>query len=113
MATRFPLPECRGTTAGILETQARYERWAQGWQDQRDLAQQDVLIGQQLVSNALGQIQIVTQEQNLASIQADNGQTSVDYLANKSTNIKHYDFMSGELERVYSYFLREANNHGR
>jgi hypothetical protein len=113
MTTRFPLPECRGTTAGILETQASYERRAQGWQDQRDLAQQDVLIGQQQVSNALGQIQIVTQEQNIASIQADNGQTSVDYLANKSTNIEHYDFMRGELERVYSYFLREANNHRR
>jgi hypothetical protein len=73
MTTRFPLPECRGTTAGILETQASYERRAQGWQDRRDLAQQDVLIGQQQVSNALGQIQIVTQEQNIASIQADNG----------------------------------------
>jgi hypothetical protein len=111
MTTRFPLPECRGTTAGILETQASYGRRA--GQDQRDLAQQDVLIGQQQVSNALGQIQIVTQEQNIASIQADNGQTSVDYLANKSTNIEHYDFMRGELERVYSYFLREANNHRR
>jgi hypothetical protein len=49
MTTRFPLPECRGTTAGILETQASYERRAQGWQDRRDLAQQDVLIGQQQV----------------------------------------------------------------
>jgi Tc toxin complex TcA C-terminal TcB-binding domain len=97
-----------GTTAGILETDASYERRAQGWQDQRDLAQQDVLIGQQQVSNAYLQVQITTQEQNVASIQDGNAQATVDYLANKFTNVELYDFMSGELERVYSYFLREA-----
>ena len=97
-----------GTTAGILETEASYERRQQGWEDQRELAQQDVLIGQQQVTNALTQVQAATQEQNIASIQAGNAQNSVNYLANKFTNVELYDFMSGELERVYSYFLREA-----
>lgn len=96
------------TTASIIDSLATYERREQSWRDARAVAQQDVLIGTQQIQNAQINVLVATQSQNVAGIQADNARASVDFLANKFTNVELYDFMAGELERVYSYFLRQA-----
>lgn len=96
------------TTASIIDSFASYERRQQSWQDARALAQQDVLIGLQQIQSAQINVLVATQAQNVAAVQADNAQASVEFLANKFTNVELYDFMAGELERVYSYFLRQA-----
>lgn len=97
-----------GVTASILDTQASFERRAQQWQDAKALADQDVLIGNLQVAAANINVLVATQERNVANIQADHAQATVQFLANKFTNVELYDFMATEYQRVYSFFLREA-----
>src|SRR5882762_4405251 len=43
-------------------------------------------------------------------MQNDNAREVVDFLAGKFTNKELYDWMSGVLERVYSFFLQQATS---
>ncbi len=97
-----------GTQASILSTLASYERRAQDWEFQRSLANQDVRIGAQQVSVAEDHVRVVGQERKIADMQHDHAKETVDFLANKFTNVELYDWMSGVLEGVYSFFLQQA-----
>jgi hypothetical protein len=96
------------TRAQVASIRASQERRAQEWQLQLSLANQDGLIADQQVAIAAGQQAIARQEQAIAAIQTDNAQVVVDFLANKFTNVELYEWMSGVLGRVYSYFLQQA-----
>jgi hypothetical protein len=97
------------STAGtIAATYANYERRAQEWQFQEDLAQQDVTIGQQQVAVATAQVAVASQEATIAQLQATQAVDTVNFLASKFTNADLYDWMSGVMEGVYRFFLRQA-----
>lgn len=96
------------TEASILGTIGSYERRAADWQFQLDLANKDALIGAQQVEAAQHHQSVVEQESAISQLQADHVQATVDFLANKFTNVELYEWMSGVLGRVYAYFLQQA-----
>ena len=53
-------------------------------------------------------VRIDGQERVIAQLDADNAEQTVDFLANKFTNVELYDWMAGVLEGVYRYFLQQA-----
>jgi hypothetical protein len=96
------------TNASIQATLASYERRRQEWEFQQSLAQQDVAIGAQQVVIATDQRRVVGQEHYIATLQDAHAQAVVDFLHNKFTNVELYQWVSGILGRVYSYFLQQA-----
>jgi hypothetical protein len=96
-------------TASLAQMHASFKRRRQRWQLQRNLARQDVRIGNQRITIAQDHVQIVKQERNIADMEADFAEDIVDFLATgQFTTADLYDWMSGVLERVYGYFLQEA-----
>jgi hypothetical protein len=96
------------TQAQVAAVHASHERRKEEWQLQKSLAEKDVDIAGVQISLANQQKQIVEQERIIAGAQADHAQATVDFLANKFTNADLYEWMSGILARVYSYFLQQA-----
>ncbi len=96
------------TTASILATLASYERRKQEWELQRDVASQDIRIGFQQVKLAGDQVRVAGQERQIAVIQSEHAEATIDFLSNKFTNVDLYDWMSGVLQRVYAFFLQQA-----
>ena len=96
------------TTSSVLGQWASYERRAKEWALQRDVAQQDILIGSHQVKLAKDRVHVVGQERIISQMQADFAETTADFLANKFTNAELYDWMSNILEGVYSFFLQQA-----
>jgi len=96
------------TAAQIDSANASFERRTQEWQLQKSMAQQDVAIGAQQVLIAQAHVAVARGELSVAQLQADHAQATVDFLANKFTNADLYEWMSGVLGRVYSYFLQQA-----
>ena len=102
------LASAASTNASILSTLASYERRAQEWQFQKELAIKDVSIGTQQVTLANDRKRIVEQERKIAKIQSNHANDVVEFLSNKFTNAELYEWMSGVLENVYRYFLQQA-----
>ena len=98
------------TTASTIATYASYERRRQGWELQRDLAEQDVRIGFQQVSLAHDRVRVVEQERVIAELSVDQAKEVVEFLSNKFTNVELYDWMSGVLEGVYAFLLQQATS---
>lgn len=96
------------TRAQIYSLNASYERRTQEWQLQKSLAAKDIEIGLQQILLAQDHSQVVKQERAISQLQADHAQVTVDFLSNKFTNSELYEWMSGILGRVYSYFLQQA-----
>jgi hypothetical protein len=94
--------------AQLLSTQAGYERRQQDWQLQRNLARQEVRIGQQQILLAMDQVRVVEQEREMTELQRNNAQEIAEFLATKFTNTELYEWMSNILEGVYSFFLQQA-----
>jgi hypothetical protein len=78
------------------------------WKLQKSLAQKDVAISEQQIQLATDHQAVVDQESNIASLQQTNADATVQFLSNKFTNVELYDWMSGVLRQVYSYFLQQA-----
>jgi hypothetical protein len=95
-------------TSTLLSTMASFERRREEQIFARLIAQDDVKIGAQQVKIANDQVRVVGQERNIASIQADHAQATVDYLATKFTNVELYDFISDTLQGIYRYHLQQA-----
>jgi hypothetical protein len=51
----------------------------------------------------------VLQERSIANSQQQHAQATVNFLATKFTNVELYEYMSGILQGVYSYFLQQAS----
>ena len=97
------------TTSSLLSQWASYERREEEWRFQQSLAQHDIRIGAQQVNIAEDRVRVVGQEHLIAEMQADHAQDTVEFLTNKFTNVELYDWMSGVLEGVYSFFLQQAS----
>lgn len=96
------------STAQIALIQSGFERRVQEWIFKKSLAEQDVIIGNQQIVLANDHVDIVEQEQDIAVLQTEHAQETVDFLINKFTNVELYDWMSRMLEGVYSFFLQRA-----
>jgi hypothetical protein len=94
--------------ASFLATIASYQRRAQQWQYELNLAQQDIGIGAQQVQMADDHVRVANQEQQMAQIGGEHAAATLDFLSNKFTNVELYDWMSRTLEAIYSYFLQQA-----
>jgi len=102
------IASAQSTIASILSTLASYERRADDWAFQKSLAQQDIRIGAQQVKIAQDHVRVVGQEHKIAELQAEHAEAVAEFLGNKFTSYELYDWMSGVLEGVYSYFLQQA-----
>lgn len=98
------------TSAQVATVWAGYERRAQEWQLQSELAQQSIRIGDQQIKIANDGVNIVHQEVNIARMQVEQTEDTVEFLRSKFTNVELYDWMSRTLEEVYSYFLQQATS---
>lgn len=94
--------------AQVASVWAAYERRQDEWELQKKVADQDIKIGEQQITLANDRVRVVGQERKIAEMQADHAQEVVDYLTTKFTNVELYDWMSGMLEGVYSFFLQQA-----
>ena len=94
------------TTASILQTLASYER-REEWQFQKTLAEHDIRIGQQQMTLAVDHAYIVDQERFVASMQVEHSDSTMEFLANKFTNVELYE-NDKRRARVYAYFLQQA-----
>ena len=90
------------------QTITSYERREQEWRLQKSLSMEDVQISEQQIRLAQNQRQLALMERELAGLQLDHATAVVDFLVNKFTNAELYEWMSGVLGRVYSYFLQQA-----
>jgi hypothetical protein len=95
-------------TASFSSAMASFERRQQEWGFQRTVALEDVRIGAQQIKLAEDHVRVAGQERLIAQMQAQHAEAVVDFLGTKFTGFELYDFMSGVLERVYSYFLQQA-----
>lgn len=96
------------TLGELAQTKASYERRAQEWQLQRDLAATDGAIGDQQIQLATSQFTLAQQEHSLAVLQQDHAVAVANFLATRFTNAELFEWMSGVLGRVYAYFLQQA-----
>jgi hypothetical protein len=96
------------TSAQINSATASFERRKQEWVLQRQLAQADYEIGQKQVDIAKTHKDVADQEVAISTMQHDQAQETVNFLVNKFTSAELYDWMSGVLGGVYSYFLQQA-----
>jgi hypothetical protein len=98
------------TAASVYSTLASYERRAEEWAFQKNVALQDVKIAAQQVKIAHDQVRVVGQERAIAEMQVDHAKDTVEFLTRKFTNVELYDWMSRIIEEVYSYFLQQATS---
>lgn len=103
--TRAIVAETRAKEASVY---ASYDRRRQEWELEKQLAEHDMRISDQQISRAHAQTDIVRQEKVIAETQTNQAQATVDFLANKFTNVELYEWMSSILESVYNYFLQQA-----
>ena len=96
------------TDAQINSVVASLERRKEEWLLQKSLAEQDLLINDQQLLLAQDHEAIATKEYLTANIQEMQAQSTAKFLATKFTNVELYDWMSGVLAGVYSYFLQQA-----
>ncbi len=95
--------------ARIASVKANIERQKDQWELQQSLAEHDFLIGQQQVRQAEDRERVVGQELKIAQLQNDHAKDTIQYLANKFTNVELYDWMSDILEDAYGFFLQQAS----
>jgi hypothetical protein len=97
-----------GAAGALISGESSFERRQEEWQQQLSLSNQDVRIGDQQIVLAQVHTDIVGQELAISVIQANHAQATLDFLANKFTNAEMFEWMSGVLGQVYSYFLNQA-----
>jgi hypothetical protein len=96
------------TAAQVASIYASQERRKQEWELQKKLADQDALIGAQQKRIAEAHSKIVEEERKIAGTRATQSKAMAEFLATKFTNTDLYEWMSGVLAGVYSYFLQQA-----
>ena len=87
---------------------ASHERAVEGWQLQKNIADQDRLVAAQQVLLAGDQKAIADQETKNAQTQAKLAKDTVEFLDRQFTNQELYEWMAGELVGIYRYFLQQA-----
>ena len=103
-----------GKWSSALSMAASQKRKKEDWKLQLSLAKQNRQIGQQQIFLAESRKLIVGQEHEISRIQADHADDVLEFLsAKKFTSADLYDWMSGVMEGVYSYFLQQATGMAR
>lgn len=87
--------------AGMASKTASYERRAEEWTQQSNLAAKDIEhIGKQVISSLIRE-QITKKEYENQTSQLENSQEVDAFMKNKFTNEELYKWMQGEMSRVY------------
>ncbi|MCI0698183.1 Ig-like domain-containing protein [candidate division KSB1 bacterium] len=94
--------------ASIYGIQASAEWRQREFETQAAIAEQDVAIGEAQIGAAQAHVGVAEQERKIAQTQLTQAQAVADFLAKKFTNAELYEWMSGVLGEVYSYFLQQA-----
>ena len=102
------LSQAASTWSQIQQMRANRERTRQDWQLRVMLATQDQRIGDQQIRIETDQVRIAQQEFAVSDLQADNAERLLDFQMQKFANLDLYDWMSGILERTYSFMLQQA-----
>jgi peptidoglycan hydrolase-like protein with peptidoglycan-binding domain len=97
-----------GTTGQIDQANASLEVQQDDWQYQYQMGVQSGVIAAQQIADAEDQVRIAAQQLSISQLQATNSENVLNFLTNKFTNAALYQWMSGVLQGVYSYFLRQA-----
>jgi hypothetical protein len=97
------------TASSAVAMMASFERRAQEWTFQRDLAElHDLEIAKNQVTLAQNHLAIATQEVVIANMTAENASDVVNFLNTKFTNVELYAWMGGIVGNIYRYLLQEA-----
>jgi hypothetical protein len=90
------------------ELLAGHARQVEEWQLQQEMAQKDALIGRAQETVANDHVQVVAQEQEIATIQSRHAEATVEFLDRQFTNVELYEWMSAELAAIYGALLQQA-----
>ncbi len=93
-------------SAQINSALASFERRDQEWRLQEQLAQQDILIGNQQIILAQDHLAIVNQEHAISQIESQHAMDVLHFLMNKTLNLEVYRWMSVVFRDIYRYFLQ-------
>lgn len=96
------------TQAQIYGIRASAEWRQKEFQTQAAIAEQEIAIGEAQIGAAQAHVGVADQERRIAQTQVTQAQAVADFLAMKFTNAELYEWMSGVLGEVYSYFLQQA-----
>ncbi len=96
------------TQASIYGIYASHEWRKEEFKTQAIIAEQDIAIGEAQIGAAQAHVGVAEQERRIAQTQITQAQAVADFLARKFTNAELYEWMSGVLGEVYSYFLQQA-----
>ena len=96
------------TLAQVSSIAAAQERRQDEWQLQVDLANNDLVIGNQQISLAQDRVAIAEKESLIATIQRDQAMNMLKFLSTKFTSLEFYDWLQGVLVEIYTTFLRMA-----
>jgi len=92
-----------------LSTQASYERREQEWNFSAQLANLDITLGAQQIAQARNRVFVAAEERAIANLQVDHAEQVLNFLVTKKfATADLYEWMSGILEQVYRFFLRQA-----
>ncbi len=94
--------------AQIEQAKGDFERRAEDWQLQQSLAIEDIELGTDQIALATIQQQIAVQERTIAEVNLAHAAATADFLATKFTSAELFEWMSGVLNQVYAYFLRQS-----
>ena len=87
---------------------ATFERRREDWDFQAKLSYNDILFGDQQITIAVDHVQVVEKERAIETLRASQAREQFNFLTQKFTGKELYEWMSGVLEHVYSYFLQQA-----
>ena len=99
--------------ASLLQSIASFDLEISGWNFQAGLAGIDLAQAQAQVTVAQDQVDIASQSLNIAQLQSQNAEDTVNFLQDKFTNKALYSFMSKQISNVYKYFLTQATSTAR
>lgn len=87
--------------AGLVATQASYDRRQEEWDFQAELAERDIQQIDQQIAAAKVRLAIAERDLNNHKLQIDNARTEEAYLQSKYTNQQLYSWMVGQLSTTY------------
>jgi hypothetical protein len=102
------LSQAASLDAQMEGIEAGFERRQEDWQLQFSLGKKDVEIGRSQVALANTSKQIAERERDTAGVQLTFAAATANFVATKFTSAELFDWMSGVLNQVYAYFLRQA-----
>jgi Tc toxin complex TcA C-terminal TcB-binding domain len=102
------LSQAASLDAQIEGTEASFDRRQEDWQLQASLGKKDVEIGKEQIALASTQQQIAQLERDTANLQLTFATATANFVATKFTSAELFEWMSGVLNQVYAYFLRQA-----